>query len=1284
MAVNRCTFSNDLKAKDLCYSDEFFRLKSEKVIPSDSFTFNSYEAFKNINDFKTNNYSNLFLINKQRNSEWLEAKVKETDYLNGLATTISWFAGDTNNDLELGSWLYFGKNYEMFDIAVTKVDALLTYGRPDDDYSNYIFYLEYLDENTCRISHTFGDLTFYLCAGEDKVVKFLKKPEDDSDKWVYTIDKNIIRFYKKVVHRKYNEVGEAIKTYHGFYSLGVERTNENKVGELKLYDSNYDDSNVFAYVHDSSLDYNFYVDASWVGYDRSRYISSINIDKSATELETQSIIHHQYNKENGFNFIPLKNNLSYKGNTIRGANLVMSDFNYPDVDFRTYSALHTGFNQEKGAENITLSYVFNDQEYEVNDGDDLYFTIPERSLETTNGLEPLWPYKYININDTKFVKNGAFGSNVPFFADKIKRQQGAKSYVKDTNGVRSTPNNGVYLCSWLYRKNQEGEPIWLDRYYYPDMIEREKALKGISQFESSFENILDMNYTKDDYLKKQIFNNTYVDKVSDLIIEPASTYIFHRLSSDMVNEVIEKMDSNLIKNSSQKNVKNQVNKDVDLYDEILFNNENYRKIHHSAWKNTNQINFNTDIYLNKNKRMGIQLFGSDYTSGFNIQNRKDLAPYHYYATEDIVFLLNNKFEEVHRFDFKGKYDDRIRKLILGDVFDDVVVITGIWIYILSYDLRLKTRIDLTAKENERFAIKGMEQLKGVKDGKNLDLINYPYGDTGKSISREINAPISGKIKINRPDIVTSKKITRPFMVTRKKVYYTTNSGSKLYASNLAILLTKSNSLLYKNNLYVPMDSKILKIIFCPDSKYDFDVFTDADRENYPASCRFLLSNEFCLNYMNSETTGQTSENIALESGFIMVENKIKNIFINEDGKVFGMNFDKFAVSPDGDTIYGLYGQDEYLATGQWFWLFNQSMSKMQADVETSKYAEWASPNSIDAVRFNELGEMCLIRNFHNLATNENEDNNKRIDIYDKTKKRIYTYDLSSYDEIISLDAYNFIDDSAKEQTAFTALLKSYDSIYKVTYLSNEKRIISNLLNVPSNVAPKFYETINSNVLLRYQDYNSLYFNLHVPSHYTYDYIATIKWNLEDIQEGWYNINVAIDLDEAIFEVRVNDIILETINESTHSWFLPHVSSNGTVFNSTYFIGCLGKKYGTTLNGILKNGLFDPYICKNTKLSRMSIYNRKLEYYEYQAMRLKDKQINPIILTLPCGNRNNIDEIVRYFKYNSAGAISNKVKINITGTELQTEGEFELVRKEIIDVLANNKDCLVDIKEIEFI
>ena len=1279
MAVNRCTFSNDLKAKDLCYSDEFFKLKSEKVIPSDSFSFDSYEAFKNINDFKTNNYSNLFLINKQKNSKWLQPNVKDVDYLNGVATTISWYSDDSGSSIEKGSWLYFAKNYEMFDINVTKVDALLTYGKPDEDYSNYIFYLEFLDENTCRISHSFGDLKFYLCVGEDKVIKFLKTPEDDSEKFIYSIDKNIIRFYKKVLHKKYNEVGDVVKTYYGFYTLGVERNEEQSSGELKMFDENYEDSNIFAYIHTNSLDFNFYVDASWISYDKKNNISSINADKSAMNLSTQSVIHHQYNKEDGFNFIPLKNNLSYRGNTIRGANLVMSDFDYPDVDFRTYSSLHTGFNQEKGDDIITLSYIFNDQEYEVKDGEDLYFTIPERSIEKTNGLEPLWPYKYININDTKFVKNGAFGSNVPFFADKIKKLQGPKSYIYDSKGNKSTPNNGVYLCSWLYRKNNEGEPIWLDRYYYPDMIERNKALKSVSHFETSFDNILDKNYMGDDYIRKQIYKNTYIDKVSDLVIEPSNSYVFQRLSSDMVKEVLEQKEANLITD-----VKNQSNKSVDLWEEFIFDNENYRKIHHKAWNNTNSINFNTDIYLNKNKRIGLQLFGSDYTSGFNIQNRKDLAPYHYYATENVVYLFNNKFEEVHKFDLGAKYGDTINKLILGDVFDDVIVITGIWIYIFSYDLRLKSRIDLTANKDDRFAIKNLDQLQEIKNGEKIRLINYPYGDLKIAAPNLNGKQTTYKLSIERPVSENTKKITRPFIITRRKSNYSSNSGKKLYASNLSKILSQSNSVSYKNNLYIPVESKILKIIFCPENNLDFEVFNDNDREEYPASSRFLLSNEYHLNYLNNTSIGSTEENISLENGFIMVENKIKNIYIDEDGKVFGLNFDKYAVSPDGDTIYGLYGQDKYLATGQWFWLFNQSMSKIQSDVSTSKYAEWASPNSIDAVKLNELGEMCLIRNFHNLSDNENSDNNKRMDIYDKTKKRIYTYDLNAFDEIISLDSYNYINDAHEEITCFTALLSSGAGVYKVTYNSSKKRIESTNIFITENPAPCFTETINSNAIMRYKDFNSLYFNLHVPSRYTYDYIATIKWNLKDLQEGWYNVNVFIDLDQAIFEVRINDYILETINENTHSWFIPHVSSNGSVFNSTYYIGCLGKKYGTTLNGILKNAPYDPYVCKNSKLARMSIYNTGLEFYEYQAMRLRKREVNPIILTLPCGNRNNIDEIVRYFKYNSAGAISNKIKINVTGTGLQTEGEFELVKKEIMEVLSNNKDCLVDVKEIEFI
>jgi hypothetical protein len=106
-------------------------------------------------------------------------------------------------------------------------------------------------------------------------------------------------------------------------------------------------------------------------------------------LKTQALIHHQYNKDGGFNFIPLKNNLTYKGNSVRGNNTNYSDDNYPDVDYRTYTSINSGLNQEKGNENITLSFTFTDQEYEVDGGQTLSFTIPK----SEGDLPSLFPYK---------------------------------------------------------------------------------------------------------------------------------------------------------------------------------------------------------------------------------------------------------------------------------------------------------------------------------------------------------------------------------------------------------------------------------------------------------------------------------------------------------------------------------------------------------------------------------------------------------------------------------------------------------------------------------------------------------------------------------------------------------------------------------------------------------------------------------------------------------------------------------------------------------------------------
>lgn len=1283
MATNYRTFSNDLKAKDLCYPDEFFKLKSEKVIPSDSFTFDNYQALKDVNDFKTNNYSNLFLIKKQQNSQWIQAKVKQQDKLNGLATTISWYAFDLQNQQEQGSWLYFAKNYEMFDINVSQVEYMITYGRPDKNYSNYIFYLELLDQNTCRISHTFGDLRFYLSVQDDKTIHFTKNIDGQKQVFVYNLDGGYLKLYKKINHKKYDARDQIVGSYNRLYLLAIKRNVETSSASLILNQNvNDQSSDSLIFVNQNSLIFDFYLNGSWVKYDRSKYVSSIDRARSAFNLQTQALLHHEYNKQDGINFIPLKNNLTYKGNSVSGNNTNQSDIYTPDVDYRNYTTINSGHNQEKGTDNIILNFTFVDQQFQVNQGEDLIFTIPDKSLQSTNLLDPLWPYKYINLNDTKFIKNGSFGSDVPYFSDKVKKLQSYKTEVRKEDGSAASPNNQVYLCSWLYKPNHQSQSMWLDRYYYPDIISRSDALKGNSTFDPSFENIIDKNYIDNDEVetnvKDFIHKRTYFDKKSDLVIESGNSYRYKRISNENVQQIV----NNLNKFSIQKGI-NQSGKSVNLDEMFQFNNEDFIKINYKDLNKTNVININADFYLQKNKRMGMQIFGTDYKYGFNIQNRKDLVPFQYYSTEKVLYLLNNKLEIVHQFDLYGKYEDTIQKIFLGDVFDDVIVMTGIWMYIFSYDLRLKSRIDMTGTaQSQRCAIKGLDEIIS-HEYQGVSLINYPYNNTNIQIP---SVEDGGQMEITLNEQNYTEEITERLIAhTSISISYdVVDSGVLPISCNLCEIMCKQKPIIYKNNLYVPIKQNIIKIIMCPDTQKDNEVFNEQNRQDYPAAARLLHSSEFYVNYTKKNNSGDDTEKLGVEQGFIEVENLIKHVYIDEQGVIYGLNFDEYAISPDGDTIYGLYAWDKYVASGGWWWLFNQSLSKLKSDNETSKYAQFASPNSIDRVKINEKGQMCLIRNFHNLLDNTNPDNNKRLQIYDKTKTLIYQYDLSGYDQVLTLDTFNFIDEAHEQQTCFLALCRAFDNIYKVYYKSNSKEMEINNSYLPNDICPLFQETVNSNSLLRYKDYNALYFNLNVPSSFTYDHLATIKWNLQDLQDGWYNINVKIDLDAAIFQLRINDEIFERVDQNSHWWFRPNESSNGTIFSTNYYLGVLGKKYGTTLNKILKNSAYDPYACKNLIVDKLIIHKKDLDYHEYLAMRLRNQKVNKLILTLPCGSRNSIDQMVRYFKYNSSPAISNKIKINISGSGLQTSGQFEMLKKQILAVLENNKDCLVTVKDIEFI
>lgn len=1205
MAIERLTFSNDLKAKDLYYCDEFFSLKGEKIIPSDSFSYDYYEALRDVNDFKTNNYSNLFLTKKQKTSNWLKSKIVDNKVQTGLVTTLEWLTDKSR-------WMYFNDTYNIKDLETEFIECLMKNTKSDKYYGNYVFYIDFIDDVHCTISHTYADFKMYLTYGDEKdedsqiPIYNFRFEKNKKTEFIYQIEGNKIKFY--------NNEGQVLYLKDGELSFRDEST---------IVDGNevsLNDGSEICYIENTQLDFNFYVDSSWVGYDRSETVASVDKMRSSQNLETQALIHHQYNKDGGFNFIPLKNNLTYKGNSVRGNNTNYSDDNYPDVDYRTYTSINSGLNQEKGNENITLSFTFTDQEYEVNGGQTLSFTIPKSD---EGQLPSLFPYKQININDTKFIKNGAFGSNVPYFSDKIKMlQDGVIDEDKDnteggednTKEVKdNTPNNATYLCTWLYKKDDDSKAVWVDRYYYPDFTSREKLFTKEYNDEyivyaQSKENFIDkINRTSNEYKDaEKIARKTYFDKISDMLIREGTTYHYQRVSEKMVNEVL----SNIEKYRISSAISN-TNKELNLLNQFLFDGQAFTKIKYDKWNNTNVINLNFDVFLQRSKKMGLQLFGTDYNHGFNIQNRKDLVPFHYYPSENIIYLLNNKFEIVHQFDLTTKYpNETVKKLILGEVFDDVIVLS--------------------------------EKIEKIKNQETLLTENYLY-----VFSYDLQLKYKVKLSENESDI-----------------------------------LIKNNVVLFNNKIYIPNT---------PNENNELPKESDVyflDLTGETVSLRELSDNSY-------------------KTCFDIEKGEIKSLFIDDDGTIYALDYEKYALSSDKDTIYGIK-KDEGV-----YYIVSQSLGKVYGDVDKSKYTEFQSRESIDMIQINGFGDMCIVRSFADGSLDR-----KRLQVYDITKQKVFDYDMSGYDTVHSLDAYTYLDENGNEQSCFTLVCSSVDTMNRLTYFVSDGHITSSNLHIPTKKVPSddgdgekeiagfpyglntaTFETVNTIRTLSVEDNNALFFNLHVPSTGICDNKATIKWSLDNIQDGWYNINVYINLDKGIFELKINDEIYEVIKDEKRykklndelintdediSWFKQFEHSDGTIFNTTYYFGALGKKYGTVLNKILKNGVEDPYVCVNGKIENVQLYTKELDYYEYQAMRMRGKMINKLILTLPCGNRNCIDEIVRYFKYVATQAISNSIKICIAGTGLQTEGQFNMLRKEIMNALEDNKDCLIKVRAIEFI
>lgn len=470
-------------AREFSYNDGNFVLNKFERYYDGGYKFNFYNAFSNIRDIKYKNYSIFYLTEENKQSTVTiknDNVIKSTKFL---------------------TYLKFGDIYADFKPKDTSLLGLSSIYNNYDCYGDYTFsntssnttnfIIELKDDNICNIYAVYNYKKYYLTQDTDNTVNFYTKKLGLSGinfNYIYSESNNSLCLFR-------NNGNCKLLTKQGNTLTLVAFTSANKILaplnvikiDKKIY-TNLDENDNF----------------TLVGYDESNTIPNNLIER---DLTNNYLLHSE---NDNVEVVVLKNQLTQEDIFTSGNTLISSN-NSPFFmkEMRTYTSIFNDIDSEKD-ESLSLNYVFYNKPYVIKQG--------KNTIVAPNNLNP---FKKININDTKFVESGSFSYTTPLYADKVYKLDNSNGYTDGQN----------YLCTWLSGSPLSNEKVWVDRYYYPDRIEKQAALATNSTFNITYTDLIEQLVSGNDLAKQSLSAYQVFDKKSDFAIEPNDTFVYERLAS---------------------------------------------------------------------------------------------------------------------------------------------------------------------------------------------------------------------------------------------------------------------------------------------------------------------------------------------------------------------------------------------------------------------------------------------------------------------------------------------------------------------------------------------------------------------------------------------------------------------------------------------------------------------------------------------------------------------------------------------------------------------------------
>ena len=472
------------------------------------FKFNFVSALSGTQDFKKLNFSNFYLTNEfllDNVTSYNEVKVKPDSFY----TTFN-FSTSGNNYL-----LFKTPSLSSFK-DTNNVNNAKFYGATS--FTNILsnannFEITFVDDFTCSVATINKGIKYFLVVSDETENSFGQREalfvaENKLTTTGKYLEYNLLKYERDSFINLFSNKDAKYAIVDNEGKLFAQRMGSNSKPN-QFYIAN----TAIKLDQEVNLSVPSPYNTSFITYNNA---GDIDNNKSDFHLPSNYLLYSSSNDNNlNFNILNLKNIVNTQDQFTSSNNLLStSETSIYSQELRRYTSIFSDIDSEHN-EVLALNFVYNNFDIEIKPGT-TYFTTPS-SME---------PFSKLNINDTKFTKCGSFSFKRPDLADRV--------YRLDDNSVKK--ENVTYLCTWLSGGiGKEG--IWVDRYYYPDLVSKETALAASPAYNVTYEQSVEDLIINNSNLKSSVEKKLYLDKKSDLTFEPNKRYKYVRVSkSDFLRE----------------------------------------------------------------------------------------------------------------------------------------------------------------------------------------------------------------------------------------------------------------------------------------------------------------------------------------------------------------------------------------------------------------------------------------------------------------------------------------------------------------------------------------------------------------------------------------------------------------------------------------------------------------------------------------------------------------------------------------------------------------------------